>query len=330
MSRLLLKKGQQKIFLDNIKEASGLRLGELAKICRTNPKQLSDWHTEKSTMIFDSALILSKRFSIDLPTGYKIAPNFWHTKKAGQIGGLKNIEIHGNPGTAEGRMLGGTRSLIINKKLKTGFKIRKKINIPRKDENLAELFGIIIGDGGLTYHQITISLSSKTDREYAEWVTAFIKKILDIEVSKKDRKRNVCQIVVSSVNLVEFLLKNGLSRGNKVKNQVDIPSWILENKNFKIACVRGLIDTDGCIYIDHHKYKERIYKNICLDFTSASPKLLNSAYKILNELNLGPKIYKKSIKIRKENNVKKYFKIIGSHNPKHVNKFKKFIKGEVA
>jgi len=45
---------------------------------------------------------------------------------------------------------------------------------------------------------------------------------------------------------------------------------------------------------------------------------------------LEPKMYGRSIKIRKFKNIKQYFEIIGSHNSKHSNKFKNFIKGEVA
>jgi len=44
----------------------------------------------------------------------------------------------------------------------------------------------------------------------------------------------------------------GLVLGNKVKQQIDIPEWIKSNNNFSLACVRGIIDTDGCFYTNSH------------------------------------------------------------------------------
>ncbi len=330
MSRLLAKNGSQKKFIDAIRKKSGLTLKAISEICDKNQKTLSDWSTEKSSMSYESAVLLSNKFSVSLPAGSKKVSDFWYTQKAGKIGGAICNAKYGNPGTAEGRKLGGKRSLIIHQTLKTGFKIRKNIKLPKHDKLLAEFIGIVLGDGGITYHQVTVSLNSQSDKEYGDWIVVFIKSLFDLEVTSKERHKNDRHLITTSVNLVEFLVKTGLSRGNKVKNQIDIPNWIKKNKKFQIACIRGLIDTDGCIYIDKHKHKNKIYRNICLDFTNASIKLLESVYKILDGLNLEPRKYSKSIKIRKEAKVKKYFEIIGTHNSKHLNKFNKFINGEVA
>lgn len=330
MSRLLFRKGQQKEFIDNIQRKSGLSLKMLGKICRRNSKNLSDWHLEKSTIPYKDVLILSKKFLIKIPDDCKIVSDFWYTSRAGKIGGITKIKKYGNPGTSEGRKLGGIKSQNTHKELNTNFKRREKVKIPKKSEDLAEFFGIMLGDGGISKHQITITLSNLVDVEYSFWMIDFIKRLFKIQASRKEGKRNNIRITISRTSLADFLIKSHLPSGNKIKHQIDIPGWITKNKKFSASCVRGLIDTDGCIYIDKHNYKNKVYKNICLDFTSASKNLLNSVYQIFTNLELEPKKYEKSIKIRKRKNVIKYFKIIGPHNIKHINKLQKFLKGEVA
>ncbi len=39
-------------------------------------------------------------------------------------------------------------------------------------------------------------------------------------------------------------------KGSKIKQQAHVPHWILADKKFSGACLRGLIQTDGCIYSD--------------------------------------------------------------------------------
>jgi len=330
MSRLLFKKGEQKKFLSSVKTKSGLTFGSLARICDKNAKNLSDWYFEKSTMSYETAVILSKTFLIKIPDNCKIVTDFWYTNKAGMVGGASRIKKYGNPGTPEGRRLGGTISQMAHEKLNTAFRRRQEITKPKQNGELAEFFGILLGDGGISQYQTTITLSNLVDKDYSNWLVNFIDKLFHVQANVRVGDKNNIQITISRVDLVDFLVKNGLSKGNKVKHQIDIPGWITSNRQLAISCVRGLIDTDGCIYMDKHKYKSKIYHNICLDFTNASQNLLNSTNKILTNLGLEPKKYEKSIKIRKEKNVAKYFKIVGSHNQKHINKFEKFIKGEVA
>ena len=132
MSRLLLEKGQQRKFIGRIKAKSGLSLRKIGEICKKNPKSISDWGLEKSTIPYETAIILSKKFSIQIPNNYKQVADFWHTSKAGKKGWLANIKKHGNPGTSEGRRLGGLKSQITHDKLNTDFKRLLKIKVLKK------------------------------------------------------------------------------------------------------------------------------------------------------------------------------------------------------
>ena len=139
-----------------------------------------------------------------------------------------------------------------------------------------------------------------------------------------DAKDSVNNIVISRKNLVKFCVeKLDLKIGNKIRQQVDIPEWIKRNKKFQIACVRGLIDTDGSVIIHKYGVNGKLYNYKKLQFTSLSRPLLLSVYKILKDLEVNPRLARqKEVWIDSKMSVKKYFDIVGSHNLKHLNRYR--------
>lgn len=67
--------------------------------------------------------------------------------ESGKLGGLARVNKVGNPGTVEGRRLGGLRSQVTHKKNQTNFILRKEILKPKESESFAEFVGIMLGDG---------------------------------------------------------------------------------------------------------------------------------------------------------------------------------------
>ncbi len=327
--RIFFQRGQQQIFLQKVKMKTQLSFLELGKICKKHQHTINDWYHEKCSMPYDIALKLSKISKIPLPKNIQIKNKFWYTSLGGKIGGKVVQAKHGNSGTSEGRSLGGKRSILTHKIRNTAFKQRKNIMIPRENASLAELFGIILGDGGMTAYQLTITLDRITDKPYAKYVLELIEKTFSAS-TKQYSKKSVINIVTSSKSVIEFLIQKGLKCGSKVKNQIDVPLWIKKNKEFSFECVKGLIDTDGCVYIDKHIYKGKLYKHLCLDFTNVSTPLLDFVWEVFTDLKLKPKLYGKSIKLRRLEDIKVYFRIIKSSNPKHNQKFTKFLNGEIA
>ena len=125
---------------------------------------------------------------------------------------------------------------------------------------------------------------------------------------------------------MEYLIKLGLKKGDKIKQQIDIPKWVLRDKKLKSACLRGLIDTDGSFYVDIHKIRNKYYFNPGIDFSTHSLPLFLSVKKILKDLNYRPTGEKEHIRLRRESEIIRYFKEIGPNNPKHILKFKNFLR----
>lgn len=249
-----------------------------------------------------------------------------------RLGGLRRVELYGNPGTPEGRSKGGKKTIRLfhrNKDLarKAGFIIRKEIKYPVRCVELAELIGVVLGDGGLSgNHQLTISFNNITDKEYSVFLGKMLRRLFLINCHIHPRKNcNGADIVVSSSNLIDFLLKQGLIAGNKVKNQVDILHWIYDKAAYEKACVRGLIDTDGSFYCHRYNSNGKNYSYLKLCFSSRSKPLLNSVLKILRKFDFDVYRHGDQVFIYSMHGIKKYFKEIGTHNPKHSDKIIKFL-----
>ena len=205
---------------------------------------------------------------------------------------------------------------------------RKKICIPRKSADLAEFIGIMLGDGGINNPwQVTITVNSVSDKEYADYIKTLSKKLFCVSPSFYKRKeRNALVIRLSSTTIVEFLNSLGIVSGNKLKQGLRIPAWVLEKKSYRKACVRGLMDTDGCLYIHKHNVSGKQYQNIGLTFCSYSPELLFQVSRAFEEFGIMPHISKRGreISIYSAKDIDRYLLIFGTSNERLKNVYKKW------
>jgi len=201
------------------------------------------------------------------------------------------------------------------------------IKIPKKDERLAELVGIILGDGSIykskerSMYELRIAGHSIDDKEYLiNYVGSLIEELFGIKVRLYFFKNKKClHIKAQGVRLISYLEKIGLISGNKVKNDVGIPQWILDSKEFTKCCIRGLIDTDGGVYdCGNGSLFPRI------GFCSYIPQLRNDFRNSLLNLGFFPLkwIMKTKTAIYRKKEVFRYIEEIGFSNPKHIKRLK--------
>lgn len=177
----------------------------------------------------------------------------------------------------------------------------------------------MLGDGGLSTYQATVTLHSIDDAEYAEYISNLIKKLFKINPSMRPAKKaKAVNVVISRINVVSFLTRCGLPVGDKIRYGIDMPSWIAKNPRYRKACMRGLFDTDGSVFTHHYFSKGKEYRYKKLSFTSASPKLLASAHETLRLYGMRPRIgSNRDVRLDSINDVQTFFSIIGSSNSKH-------------
>lgn len=215
------------------------------------------------------------------------------------------------------------------------------IKIPSKlDSDLAEVCGIHIGDGHLGWrkhkHEYLIpwSVNLTDDKEYFDFhVKDLWKKVFNIDLDFRSKSDNVYELRVYSKKLAlffnEFL---ELPFGSKTE-KIRIPSIVKEaSDNIRIACLRGIIDTD------FYLIKDRKYVELGAWF--ASKVLILDLYDEFKKLGFLPTIrtdvryYNSSakkmlirhqIRIRKKVDVQRWFELIGTNNPKIYKRYLGFI-----
>jgi len=331
MIRVKFAGHQQIRFLNQIMGQTGLGSEDAAKICNVCGRTFRDWRRGKYTMSYDALSKLSKVSKMPIPENIEILPEFWSIDKASRLGGKRYFELYGAPGTIESRRKGGINSskkFMLNPEWarRKGFVVRKEIKYPRKSSLLAEFIGIMIGDGGVrNRYQITISYNWKQDKKYANYIQKLIKNLFGISSARYIREElGSADIVVTGRNLIEFLEKIGIEKGDKIINQIDVPDWIFERKQYQIACLKGLFDTDGCVYPHKYKVDGKWYSFTKIVFTSYSRPLCKTIFQILKGLNFSPRLYGNRVYLYKRAEVDRYFKEIGTHNPRYLERYKIF------
>jgi intein/homing endonuclease len=128
-----------------------------------------------------------------------------------------------------------------------------KLLIEKPSEELAELVGIILGDGNIYckrgYYYVRIAGDLKKDKDYlSNYVKPLFEKVFGYKMHFiEQRKYNCLYISIGNKDVVHTLKYFGLKSGDKLKNNVRIPKWVFKSDKYLRACIRGLIDTDGSI-----------------------------------------------------------------------------------
>jgi hypothetical protein len=322
------KAGSQKKFLQTL--LSRISVKEAAKLCGVSERTIRDWSQERFSMDYKALKILCNKIHFPFPSDIKLKDRYWYVKKAASKGGKMLIEKYGKvPCDSEYRKKKWHQWWEKEGKYKKHpiIGVTKPIKKPRFSKELAEFVGILLGDGCISQYQISISLNYKNEKDYGKFVKSLIKKLFDVPVSTYwDKKYSRLVLTVSRNELVRFCIeKLGLNQGNKVKQQIDIPNWIKQNKSYLTACVQGLMDTEGSVFSHKYRVNGKIYSYKKISFKNSSYPLIKSVYNFLKGIGLNhPRITKnfREVRIENKDDVEKYFQLIGFHNPKNLKRYK--------
>jgi intein/homing endonuclease len=215
------------------------------------------------------------------------------------------------------------------------------------ENNLAELAGAFAGDGwisrGNSGSTLFISGNPKDERNYYDnRIVPLLNETFKVKIRAREfRYWGTYGILTCNKNVLESFLKLGFTTGKKAFC-VKVPDCIKENNALHKHFIRGLFDTDGCIYFQRSygdsssmwqkKYRHRPVVSI----STISLCLYEELCSMLNSL--GFKFYKKkphkgktnknlvyTLKVESKENVKKWFSEIKPANEKHLNRFNKWL-----
>lgn len=324
IDRAALGTGKQRAFLQTVTKK--LSVATIAKHCECSTRTVRAWREEKYLMPASAIKPLARAAGIPAPK-YQSIDARTRLRNAGKAGGRAVIKKYGRvPGSEAYRQAQWEKwweregRLIKPNSLFTAQPAKK----PRLSTALAEFIGIMMGDGSLSRYQATISLNRVTDRAYARYVMRLCESLFGFAPGSTDRPDiTVFAITLSRVELVRYLHKLGLPIGDKMRQGLDMPEWIRENRAYSIACVRGLVDTDGCIFTHCYRVKGKEYAYKKLSFTTASPPLAKSVRTLFERLGLHPRIARggRDVRLDSIDDMRRYFELVGTHNPKHLERF---------
>lgn len=325
--RIVLEKNKQREFIEAVLDKISVK--EASKLCGLSERTVRDWRRGKFTIDLATAKKLCKKTGISLPKEAEIKDDYWYTFLGAHKGAMACLKKYGRVGGDAEKHKQKWREWWERegkyKNFDKGIFARKSFNKPIFSEELAEFIGIMLGDGGISKNQIKITFNAK-DIEYLNFTGELISRLFDIPFGVCKRKNCLAfDVVISRVALVDFLTNEvGLKVGNKVQQQVDIPSWIKENKKFLLACVRGLVDTDGSVFKHSYKVNNKIYHYKKLAFSNQSKPLITAVCQFFKDSGFSPRVTsdKKDVRLDSIGDMKHYFEIVGSHNPRYLNNYR--------
>jgi hypothetical protein len=219
-----------------------------------------------------------------------------------------------------GRIKGG--------KISEGRTIRD-IVFPKYSKEFAEFYGVMLGDGnsnrtkgvGIGTYMIRVIGDLNLDREYhINYLKPLMENLFGLKVKVGRNKNNAMHLTIHSKLVVEFLEKQEFPPGDKIRNEVSIPSWIKDNRDYLCACLRGIYDTDGGIYQLNNQTTCQIA------FTNHNKKLLKDVRDSLIKLGIVPSkiVAGRRVYITKKSELQKFLKLIGFSNLRHSKKIEMF------
>ncbi len=170
------------------------------------------------------------------------------------------------------------------------------------------------------------------DKEhYLQRIKPFFKNLYGLDISLREMpSTRVFGFQIWNNELIKFNQGLGLELGPKLN--VKIPDSFLIDDKLKIAIIRGIFDTDGCLYLQ--KKYGRLYPRI--EIRSISFPLINQLREIYNELGLRATAYQDKLRlygnkkisyivtIRGIEMLHKFMNMISPQNPKHIKKYEYF------
>ncbi|MDP3963686.1 MAG: LAGLIDADG family homing endonuclease [bacterium] len=227
-----------------------------------------------------------------------------------------------------GKMLGLSGSTVYDRLIRLGIptlrtkkprcnNTRTDITLPeRYSEDLAEFFGIMLGDGKLTKTQVMVTLGTK-EMAYAEWICKLFQIIFSVRPKISFRKTGHKVVYFGSVTASRWLMNEGLVF-NKVLLQVNAPRWIFRKRSYMVKFLRGFFDTDGSVY--------KLRWGIQLSFTNRSAPLLKSIHGMLAKVGYHPSaISGGRIYLTRREDILDFFQNVDPKNPKHKERFEKIL-----
>lgn len=175
----------------------------------------------------------------------------------------------------------------------------------KKDGDLAELIGVILGDGHLEKFPRTERLlifSNSNNKGFANRYAGLVKKIFNKEpYVYKQSSQNCIRVSLYQKNLSKRLK---IPNGSRKNFNFRLPAWIENDRSFLIRFLRGLFEAEGLYSIHKPTYT---YK---FSFSNLNQSLLKIVYKSLKVLGFSPSMDMVRVQLSRQVEVNKAIELL--------------------
>jgi len=215
----------------------------------------------------------------------------------------------------------------------------------------AEILGAFVGDGWIEKRGGALYIAGDPieDRNYYDsFLGPSFSKVFGKVQIRNFYYWKVYGISCYKKEIINKCINYGFQVGSKSTVAI-LPEWVIKSDdiNVKLAALRGIFDADGSFWCEKSRaktssgWKRTYHYHPEFKITSCSSNLLKQLKEILNKVGISSKVVLKNpsgrvrnrnvqacyaLVIRKINHIKKYFKLIGSSNPRHQTRYAVWIK----
>lgn len=156
------------------------------------------------------------------------------------------------------------------------------------NSNLAYVVGVALGDGNLSCPnkratRLRVTCDARYESVAQEIASALQKLFPHNKVSKVNGPKSTYFNISVYSNKLNQYIPWKVGGGSKYKQNAQVPKWIFNERDYIRACLLGLLQTDGSIYLD------RGYKMI--NFTNNISGLTENVKTMMESLGYRPRIY---------------------------------------
>ncbi len=197
-------------------------------------------------------------------------------------------------------------------------------------EGLSEFIGCFIGDGFTNNYGgkyvVQFAGDNRFDADYYDGtIIPIARSLFGFDKAGIRRSGNALWVSFYSKRLFEFLTTGFEMPAGLKFNRVRIPVEILESGPEKIIpCIRGMFDTDGCVFYDKRPAYRRPY--IRIELTMRNPFLIRQVHYQLKKIEVRSKVLSDEtrLQITAREDVKLFLQKIGFSNKRHRNRITRF------
>lgn len=162
-------------------------------------------------------------------------------------------------------------------------RIRTKYPTLTKDGNLAELIGVILGDGHIRKYPRTEELSIFSNSNNLGFIKRYsdlVEKIFKHKpaITKHGRK-NCTRIRIYQKNIASRLDMPYSPRGLL---RIKVPAWVLKDNKLIVRYLRGLYEAEGCHCIHKPTSTYKVF------FSNVNLSMLNNVFRLVKKLGYCP------------------------------------------